>query len=756
MQGLNFGSVLPTESLLKPSIMMLLTAKDKDHIGVWRTSFREKFSRAVVDYNTPITLAQVVTDAKKMGIKQIVTTSNYILKKLIVQTKATTNASEDEYSVYKFAGSVFQYMDCEFLIVPPFVQLRYPIDRFQFDFWFKKFYAPQEFHPDIPFTWEEAQPSRFHDLLKIARSCEFMAVDCETITKPLMANMWGFAMLIAKDGKPHIHSVVVHIDSMAKFDFARKMIRTENAQKIMHNGHYDCSYALLMNMAPMNFLWDTYGLMHAFYAELPRNLGFTSSIFVRNYMYWKDERKGNFSEKLLYNAKDCYNTLMAFLGMMNTDAVKDWVTNNYKQTFRMLYPALNADCFGIKVDLEERAKQDQKYYDSLVKRREKIRAWLGIPYFNPSSPDQVSALYYMMSRGKIKGSAKVETAKFRELGPIHNMLGKEIADFRKDVKALGTYFQFELLDDRLLYKFDPFGTATGRGSSQASDFWCGTQIQNQPGYAKSMYVADEGWEDAEIDNSQSESRTTAYLAQEERLIETVETSPDFHCTNSSLFFGIPFEQLYDVKTKKKLNKEVRDLGKRVNHGANYNMEAGKMVETMGEKYLYEAARMLGWPPIFTAKMIASLLLRRFEKIYPRVRGAFQDEIAAEITKTGRLVIPHFNWTRICLEWTTGTKEEINAYVAHKPQSASVLAVNEGYYESWRLYQYEEYLKHGVPRVRFQAQIHDSLKYQHRPGDDEVHQLISKAMAKPITFHGRTFVIPNDPKFGAKRWSDLKD
>jgi hypothetical protein len=270
-----------------------------------------------------------------------------------------------------------------------------------------------------------------------------------------------------------------------------------------------------------------------------------------------------------------------------------------------------------------------------------------------------------------------------------------------------------------------------------------------------MVVADDGWEISEIDNEQSESRTTAYLAQDENLIKVVETSPDFHCTNCSLFFGIPFEQLYDVVEKKPLNKAIRTIGKRVNHGANYNMGPGVLEETMGTREVYKARELLGWPSVYTARTVCSLLLSRFDRTYPRVRNQFQDEIRQEISTTGRLVLPG-GWTRICHSWTTGTKEELNSYIAHKPQGLSVQLVNEGWYRAWKKHQYEAYLETGAPRIRFHAQIHDSLMFQHRIGDVEVIQDVSKIMMIPIEVHGRTLVIPNAPKWGAQRWSDLKD
>src|SRR4029078_1364127 len=117
-------------------------------------------------------------------------------------------------------------------------------------------------------------------------------------------------------------------------------------------------------------------------------------------------------------------------------------------------------------------------------------------------------------------------------------------------------------------------------ASKASNFWCGTQIQNIPEYAKSQLIADikekregekreeekrkeEEWELCELDKKASESFTTAYLSQDKNLLNVLHNSPDFHCTNASLFCGIPFEELF--ANGKVLNKPIRTITHTVNH-----------------------------------------------------------------------------------------------------------------------------------------------------------------------------------------------
>jgi DNA polymerase I-like protein with 3'-5' exonuclease and polymerase domains len=120
------------------------------------------------------------------------------------------------------------------------------------------------------------------------------------------------------------------------------------------------------------------------------------------------------------------------------------------------------------------------------------------------------------------------------------------------------------------------------------------QVQNIPvgPVVKSTFVADDGFYYGECDLEQAETRDTAYLSGDSKLIAAVEGDKDFHSLNASAFFGKPYDSIWDSVKKKTKDKSLRDLAKRVNHGANYLMGAKVLVETMGLKKIYEAAKLL--------------------------------------------------------------------------------------------------------------------------------------------------------------------
>ena len=187
---------------------------------------------------------------------------------------------------------------------------------------------------------------------------------------------------------------------------------------------------------------------------------------------------------------------------------------------------------------------------------------------------------------------------------------------------------------------------------------------------------------SEVDNSQSESRCTAYISEDLQLIDSVENSPDFHCQNASLFFGIPFDQLFDVGKMKVLRKDIRTVSKRVNHGANYNMGPDVLVDTMGTAEVLRAGRLLGLPRGWSPRKIAEHLLTCFHKAYPNIAGKYYKEAIAEVVKTGMLV-GATGWTRRTFLQPLKSKLALNAVVAHAPQSLSVMLVNKAFFRVWK-------------------------------------------------------------------------
>ena len=537
-------------------------------------------------------------------------------------------------------------------------------------------------------------------------------------------------------------------------------------QKIFQNGLYDTTQLLTYAMPVHNWLWDTLGMFHSWYSELPRRLDFISCFMLRDAIYWKDEKKSDsLYDKYVYNCKDTYITSCIFIAWIIE--APEWAKKNYLIKFPEVFPNLYCGLEGIAVDPDQQAIIRLEQSDIVDKELDDVRVALGAPNFNPNSPIQVKKLLNCFGFPTATSTDKKVMALAPAKSPVLAYTIGKVIKVRKARKMISTYIDAELLNSRLFYTLNPFGTDTGRTASKASNLHYmdgskfisyGGNIQNQPPYAKQMLKADEGFELFEIDKSASESWCTAYLSRDPNLLKAVHEATDFHCHNASMFFGIPFEKLFDATTSTVLQKPIRQLSKRINHGANYNMGAGVLLDTMGEEEVWKAkVLILGTIADKSSYAYTSLngctrsvqvcqyLLDLFDKAYPNVRGRWQAEITKEVTTTGLLTSPS-GWTRRCFGNPALDKQALNAYVAHGPQHLSVQMVNKSFVQIWR-----ELMCNNTHNFRLKAQVHDSIFGQNRIGFRHLVEEAELMMRVKVIVHGKELTIPNDIDAGKIYW-----
>lgn len=622
--------------------------------------------------------------------------------------------------------------------------------------WLCKLSNPEVFVTADTFSYtvfDELQLSKWEDMLNSPQAV-LAAVDIETQKESLLITSCAITVLMQTPKGIKSHSTAINLMQLDTTDVhmncLRLLLRSE-VPKLFHNGRYDCSYLLRYNAIPVAYYLDTYHMQHCLYSELKKSLAFCTQLYVLGIRYWKEMSAYN---KLEYNARDTHATAWVWLGMMQHIKWQkaQYAIANYKIEFPAVIPSIYCGLDGLKVDeatrLALRAKEVVKRDTALGR----LRYILGEPKFNPNSPVHVLNLIHALGYRQATATDKKTMQHFAERGEFEAFIVRLIQSYRKAVKAISTYFDVELLNGLLLFSIDPAGTETGRMASSESHFWCGTQIQNIPPYAKPMIVAPDGWLFAAVDGSQAESRCTAYISGDTQLIHNVETSPDFHCTNCSMFFGMPFEELYSVEKKKVLRKDIRNVGKRVNHGANYNMGATVLWETMGDKEVFRAARLLDLPLCYTAIKITSTLLKCFNATYPKIKGEWYGKVVEEVRATGKLV-GATGWTRRTFNRPWLTKPELNSCVAHPPQSLSVMGVNKAFVEVWK-----RQISDMNGRIRLRMQIHDELVVCHKPDDLEPVYMLADIFMRcnTVTIKGKTMVIPCEPKHSAKSWGELKE
>ena len=256
-----------------------------------------------------------------------------------------------------------------------------------------------------------------------------------------------------------------------------------------------------------------------------------------------------------------------------------------------------------------------------------------------------------------------------------------------------------------------------------------------------MLIADPGYVLCEPDNSQSEARCTAYLAQDTHLITALETpGRDFYRTLGTLFFGMVYE---DVTT------EFRNLVlKKIVHGTNYMMGADTFIVNAGIENLLFAANVLGVRigTDMSLKVFASHLLDKYHEPFKRIR-AWYAEVKNEIRTTSMLVSP-LGHTRFFFGDIDKKHQIFSSAVAHGPQNLSVTILNKGWWRQWQLQKREPVA------FRMKAQIHDSAPFQYLEGREDIRKEAIECFNNPTEVRGRILRIPVDYKKG-KDWGHME-
>jgi DNA polymerase I-like protein with 3'-5' exonuclease and polymerase domains len=776
--------------------LFLGTYADKEYVSHLKGMFNGLSTYVVCE---PVTmLSQLEMYCSKRQVTRVVSTNTDILAKLIdLEGKSISNPKLSDYQ-----GSLFTYRGIDIVFISPLEQLfTVPYGKFLAQRYISKVCAPKSWNEPTKFSWTLVTPDKAEEAYECIANAFATAVDIETTKVNLAIRCVGYtAVYIRTDGAIDTVSFVVPVDSEFNLALVRRLNATPTP-KIFQRGKYDNTYFLRYNAPVANWQWDTANAMHCWYSELPKDLGFLNAFFLRKVVYWKDLAETNdLFEYYKYNALDTWATANVWIQWILS--APEWAKHNYALEFPLVFPCLLAEMTGLKRDqdalLSARKIADETQQTKLAS----LQRMLGAPSFNPGSPPQVKTLLKILGSGDLESSDEKNLKKASLRHPLNGRILNQILDIREVRKLSSTYLRTN--DDakqsgvhageggakefhgRILYALNPDGTDTGRLASREHHFWIGLQIQNVPRgpEVKSTLCADDGFYLGECDLEQAESRDTAHISGDVALITAVSGSRDFHSVNAASFFGRPYESIYDDSTGKTKDKPLRDLAKRVNHGANYNMGANVLIDTMGLDKIWEAARLLRLP-FNDPKQIAEHLLASFHKTYPAIKGKYYVSVIHEVGTTRRLTSRAFHhtayneshftaadyiargdWTRYCFGNPEKNKSHLNSYVAHCPQSLNSRTLNEAFMRVF----YEVALPN-PHTFRLHAQIHDSVLFSYKAGFEHHAAQVRECMEIPVSVRDvsgtlRTFTVPAALKLGkidkstgqlirAKYWSETE-
>ena len=734
---------------------------------------------------TPTTVTEIEVACIKRNITGILTTNPQFLAKLMPAKEWKSKLP----SLDNYAGSYFRTAKerLEVVALPPLEQLvTVPHAPFLTERYASKLTAPEEwaakklpalghFHA----TWDiygqsHTTASKFQEYLN---SCQLIAIDIETIRDPLRITCISFTGIRTVDD---FRTLTIPLDTQDAYILTKNICQNAVA-KVFQNGKYDIAYLLHYDIIVQNYIADTANMMHSWLSELPKDLASIGAFLVRDCMYWKDLAKTNdMQEYYKYNALDTWTTAWAAISWLQEAPA--WARANYVAEFPVVFPCIMSEMRGIKRDMVALTAANTQLTARIEKDTASLSKSCGVAAFNPASPKQVATLLKVLGHKDEDSTDEKTLQKCSFLHPLSNWYLQKILDIRGDRKLVSTYLTpGKEYKGRILWSLNPHGTDTTRLASTEHHFWCGLQVQNIPrgDAVKCTLMADEGFLLGECDLEQAESRDTAHIAGDEALIKAVTGPRDFHSVNASAFFGVPYSQIFDDHTKKTLDKALRDLAKRVNHGANYNMGANVLIQTMGLPKIYEAARLLHLPAGWSLKQIAEHLLAAFHAAYPGIAknyyaGMLRQVITTKQIKSKATHIPQPEYsiaglydeeawfagcdtlTRRCFKSPDKNKLHLNSYIAHEPQSLNAQTLNRAFVRVfYNIAIHPEYSQH----FKLLAQIHDSIFFQYRKGHEYLASMVQDMMQVNVRVLGydgksREFVVPAAAKIGGTHWHDL--
>lgn len=416
------------------------------------------------------------------------------------------------------------------------------------------------------------------------------------------------------------HGAPENIDAIF---MAIKHINSLSIPQVGHNFTYDVQWYIRYGMPVRNWQFDTMVMFWALWPMMPKSLSFVASILLDDHQYWKQGRKDdNWLDFLNYAAKDVWATLRIcklLIGQLLEDSPEAaQYRRNFLHAMLRCYAATEMNAYGAAIDEEVMHDIQVTLEADAEIALKRLQYLVADPQFNPRSPKQMKELIYEIlgeqpknAKGRpVKDYAKASTGQVvqrlvKQTGPIHSRIMRAIEANSVPQKQLSNVVnmpQFPIIGTdrrRFLTSFDGVGTITTRYASRQSSFGHGGNAQNIRKKYRKFIRADPGGFFLEIDFSGADAVYVAFESEDETLINIFEQGLDLHAMTGSLLFT---QWTYDeiIKGKKAGLAEVihpiygvRQISKKVGHGANYLMAKMTLLMTATIPTIIGAAKANG-------------------------------------------------------------------------------------------------------------------------------------------------------------------
>jgi uracil-DNA glycosylase family 4 len=473
------------------------------------------------------------------------------------------------------------------------------------------------------------------------------------------------------------------------------ILRDKNIRKVGQFFHFDISFIFNKYGIVIRNYDDTHILHKLIFPDYPAGLDFITSTRTRE-PYYKDEGKkhmkfGGTEENFwIYNCKDSMICVEALPSLF-----KDIDRLNNRTTYEvhrgLIEPTIFMGHKGIRVDVEAMERESVKTQIEIDKLQEELNTIVGYE-MNPRSSKQVGNYFYIEKRLKPYqkgGRITTDEGALKRIARRGFKEAKLILDIRTLSHDISTYYSVKLKDNRLVCTYSPV-TSMGRLSSSKDIFGYGTNMQNQPSSMNKFFIADEGYIIYNVDLSQADNRSVAYMGPEHRMIQAFEAGEDVHSLTASLIFNIPVNEIKQMH-KEGVKCDIgygdqthRFWGKQCNHAFNF----GRGYRSFA--YDYEIPENEG-----------KKLWEEYHKLYPGVQKNYHKWIIDKLAKDRILTNCFGRVYRFVERWGDTLFKQAYAFPA---QSNTADIINR-----WGLIPlyYEPDFQH----VELLRQVHDSINFQ---------------------------------------------
>lgn len=432
-------------------------------------------------------------------------------------------------------------------------------------------------------------------------------------------------------------------------------------KKVNQNIKYDWKRLECFGFHVENIVGDTMLGASCLYPELPKNLGFLTSIYT-DLPYFKDEGRyfdptvHKKEQYYLYNAKDSLSTWQIHKKQQE-ELIEVGSLNVYKSLITILPIYKQMEQNGIRIDDEQRQRLLGKYLSLYEIYKIKLGRLSNVKDCNPQSSIQMQRLIYDelgFKQGRGGGGTGEELLEnllatgTAEKSPIY---GKEILRniiaCRKLHKVIEVLETVAYPDGRWRSEYNLAGTETGRSSAgvttdqyiEFEEKKKGTKV-NIESYGRSfqtiakhgfyidgeqygkelrsIFVPSRGYSFVEIDLSQAEARVDAVLAGNFEILSVFDGPVGIHRLTGSWIYGCDPLSIKKNTLQYHISKQCRHAGER-------NVKA--------ERLMLLAESLITFKEAQTA-------LDTFHKYQPEIRGIFHRDIMECINATRTLIAPN--------------------------------------------------------------------------------------------------------------------